>query len=165
MVTHKRITTFAGHNFFYLADDKMEKLLIDAIRQEINNGCLLFIVGTHGNFDKLVLKALRSLRKEYKNLEIEVALTSMRYVIKKCPADDMSKPYYTPYDDVKTIVYDIEKVYFKNRITISNRQMVDDSDTLICYVDTGRLYSGAKQTYYYAKRKGLKIVNLYENID
>lgn len=62
-------------------------------------------------------------------------------------------------------MYEIEEVYYKNKIIASNRQMIDACDTLICYINTKRYRSGAKKTYYYAKRKDLKIVNLFKPED
>ena len=43
--------------------------------------------------------------------------------------------------------------------------MIDGCDTLICYVDFKRYRSGAKTAMNYAKRKGLKIVNLFDEND
>ena len=43
--------------------------------------------------------------------------------------------------------------------------MIDGCDTLICYVDPKRYRSGAKTAMNYAKRKGLKIINLYNEKD
>ena len=72
---------------------------------------------------------------------------------------------YNVYDDVKTIMYDVEDEHFKRQITISNRQMIDTCDTIICYVDKKRAPSGAKTAMNYAKRQGLKVVNLYDEQD
>ena len=43
--------------------------------------------------------------------------------------------------------------------------MIDTCDTLICYVDKKRSPSGAKTAMNYAKRKGLKIINLFREED
>jgi hypothetical protein len=43
--------------------------------------------------------------------------------------------------------------------------MIDTCDTLICYVNKKRSPSGAKTAMNYAKRKGLKIINLYHEED
>lgn len=40
--------------------------------------------------------------------------------------------------------------------------MIDTCQTLICYVDTTRAYGRAIFAYKYAKKKGLQIVNLYQ---
>ncbi len=70
---------------------------------------------------------------------------------------------YTLYDDVKTVMYDIENIHFKRKIVVSNQYMIDNANTLICYVDTYKNYGGAILTYKYAKKKGLHTVNLYIN--
>jgi hypothetical protein len=43
--------------------------------------------------------------------------------------------------------------------------MIDNCDTLICYVNKKHNPSGAKTTMNYAKRKGLEIINLYDEKD
>ena len=40
--------------------------------------------------------------------------------------------------------------------------MIDDCDTIICYVNKKNSYSGAKYAYQYAKKKGKEIINLYD---
>ena len=43
--------------------------------------------------------------------------------------------------------------------------MIDECSTLICYVRPNSYRSGAKTIMNYAKRKGLKIINLYKEDD
>ena len=43
--------------------------------------------------------------------------------------------------------------------------MMDECDTLICYVDPTQRRSGAKTAMNYAKRKGLRILNLFREED
>lgn len=62
-------------------------------------------------------------------------------------------------------MYEIEEEHFKRQIIISNRKMINDCDVLICYVNKKRNPSGAKLAMNYAKRKGLKIINLYKETD
>jgi len=59
----------------------------------------------------------------------------------------------------------IEDLYFKRQIIESNKQMIDTCDTLVCYVDLKKYKSGAKMAINYAKRNGLKIINLYDEKD
>ena len=153
-------TTFIGHRNFYAPN--LEEKLFDAIKKEIDNGCRSFIMGTHGAFDKLALATCKKIRKLQSDIEIEVVITSLAQIKKIVEYDNtFGKFVYTPYDDVKTLMYEIEDIYFKKKITISNQKMIDECDTLICYVDETRNISGAKQALQYAKHKGLKILNLY----
>ena len=92
-------------------------------------------------------------------MDIEVVITSLN-AIKKDSELDIS-----PYADIKTVMYYIEDAHYKQRITLSNRQMIDDCDTLICYVNTSEYRSGAKTALRYAEKCGLKIVNLYRKED
>lgn len=150
-------TAFIGHRRVFAKD--ISERLDKAIREEIENGCMTFTVGTHGEFDRIALAACKRLRHTYTNMKIEVVITSLN-AIKKADESNVAL-----YDDVEIVMYDIEDVYFKRKITLSNRQMLDSCDTLICYVDTSVDRSGAKAALLYAKKRGLKIVNLYRKED
>ena len=139
--------------------DKIEERLKTAVEEQIIGGCKSFTMGTHGEFDEMALSACRIARQAHPDIMIEVVLTSYHTIERKNEFD------YIPYSDVETVMYDIEDEHFKRRITISNRQMIDTCDTLICYVDKKTSPSGAKTAMNYAKRKGLNIVNLFREED
>ena len=120
-------------------------------------------MGTHDDFDKLALSMCRELRKIYTDIIIEVVITSLNQIKPKIELDNFGISYYYPYDDVLTVMYNIEEEYFKRKIITSNKQMIDACNILICYVDTQKNQSGAKTALNYAKRKGLKIINLFED--
>ena len=150
-------TAFIGHRKVLAKD--IEDRLISAIQSEIECGCTAFIMGTHGEFDRLALTACRNLQRTHKTLDIEVVITSLNAIKKD------SELSAAPYADVKTVMFDIEKAHYKQRITLSNHQMIDGCDTLICYVDSSQYQSGAKTAMRYAEKKGLKIINLYRDED
>ena len=155
-----RKTAFIGHRWAYGAEMR-EKLYV-AVECEIKKGCKCFTMGTHGNFDREALWICRDLRKKYKDIKIEVVITSFSQIKPVIDHDEIfGDEKYVPYDDVETVMYEIEDVYYKSKITASNRQMIDTCNTLICYVDENdKRASGAKRAYLYAKKKGLQIVNL-----
>lgn len=152
-------TAFIGHRDF-LPNDINERLQF-AIQNEIDLGCKYFTMGAHGNFDKLALFYCKDLREKYNDLKIELVITSFNQLKPEIQEDYFGKYYYKPYEDVSTIMYDIEEKHYKQKITISNRQMIDSCNTLICYVRPDEIGSGAKNAMNYARKKGLKIVNLY----
>ncbi len=139
-------TAFIGHRKVFAKD--IETRLVKAILTEIDNGCLMFTMGTHGEFDSNALNACRRLRNDYKNLEIEVTITSLNMLKKD------SEFNIAPYSDVKTVMYDIENAYYKQQITLSNRKMIDTCDTLICYVDMSAYRSRQNRLCVMRKRKG-----------
>ena len=50
-------TAFIGHRQIFAKN--LPQRLIEAIKAEIDNGCLSFTVGTHGEFDSLALSVCR----------------------------------------------------------------------------------------------------------
>ena len=159
-----RKVCFIGHRQIF--DRSVKERLKTAIENEIKNGCEFFTMGTHGDFDELALSVCRELRKSYKDIKIEVVITSLKKIEKQLLYDDeFGKEYEIPYSDVSTLMYEIEETHFKKQITESNHQMIDTCDTLICYVNKKHNPSGAKHAMNYAKRNGLKIINLYNEQD
>ena len=150
----KKRICFIGHR--WLPEITVKPILEKEIRKQLDNGNRQFAMGTHGDFDKLALSVCRQLRHEYPDMIIEVVLTSLHPI--NLRYEDKT---YSLYDDVKTVIYNIEETHFKQRINESNKQMINYSDILICYVNTNYTNSGAKTAYNYAKRKGLEIINLY----
>jgi uncharacterized phage-like protein YoqJ len=154
---------FIGHRT--IGYGPIKERLKDAIQQELNSGCRYFTMGTHGEFDSMALNCCRDFRKIYKDIEIEVVITSLNKIKKVVDEDDFGRFDYTPYNDVKTVMYEIEDEHYKRQIIASNKQMIDTCDTLICYVNKNRSPSGARTAMNYAKRKGLNIINLYHEED
>lgn len=156
---NKRIC-FLGHR--YVNKFKIESKLYNLIESEILNGNTHFSMGTKGDFNALTLKICRKLRDKYPFIEIEVIITSLCTIKKEVYEDNLGKIVYpSNYDDVKTIMYDIEEIYFKRRIIESNYRMIDNSDVLICFVDVKRS-GGAKYGYKYALKNKKEIINLFD---
>lgn len=152
---------FIGHR--NINDNIKERLRI-AIEYEIKNNIKHFLIGSHGDFDNLALSVCKELKTIYPDILIEVIVTSLHKANKQLIHDDIfGKQYFTPYNDVQLIMYEIEEIYFKKRITISNQKMINECDILICYINNKKKYSGAKIAMNYAKKKGLKIVNLHSD--
>ncbi len=151
-------TAFIGHRKVYY-EGKVKERLEAAIAKQIADGCRRFVMGTHGEFDSIALSACKQARATYPDIEIDVVLTSYHTVEKKDEFD------FVPYQDVNTCMFDIEDEHFKRQIIVSNRKMLDGCDTLICYVDKKQNPSGAKMAMNYAKRKCLKIINIFREDD
>ena len=155
-----RRVCFIGHR--RIGDSGLRERLKNEIENKIKSGCNNFTMGAHGDFDEMALSVCRELRQIFPYIEIEVVITSYNKLKKRIEKDEIwGTETYTPYEDVKTVMYDIEETYFKRRIIESNHQMIDACTELICYVDPNATVSGAKYAYNYAKKKGLKITNLF----
>mgnify|MGYP002803139256 CR=1 FL=1 len=159
----KKKVCFIGHRHIYNYKEIRAKLY-NMVEEEIKNGCKFFTMGTHGEFDEMALSVCRELRKIYTDIEIEVVITSFKTIEPIIDHDPIfGDEKYIPYSDVKTTMYDIEEEHYKRKIVVSNQQMIDNCDTLICYVNPTKTYGGAILAYKYAKKKGLQLVNLYED--
>lgn len=153
---------FIGHRNIW--NENLKIKLAQVVEQEILTGTKHFTMGTHGDFDKVALNVCKDLRNRYKDIVIEVViidLQQLKTIVKSDPILGIEK--YIPYDDVETVIYDTEQCHYKAKIISSNKQMVDNCTTLICYVNENKFKSGAKLILKYAKRKGLKIINLFTN--
>lgn len=157
----KKKVCFIGHRHIYNYKEIREKLY-NIVEEEIKNGCKFFTMGTHGEFDEMALSVCRELRKIYTDIEIEVVITSFKTIEPIIDHDPIfGDEKYIPYSDVKTTMYDIEEEHYKRKIVVSNQQMIDSCDTLICCVNPTKNYGGAILAYKYAKKKGLQTVNLF----
>lgn len=152
-------TCFVGHRKIFV--ENIRERIQDAILTEMFYGCTSFIMGAHGDFDGWALAACRYLRCHFDlDMDVEVVITNINKLNK---SDDEYKD--NEYDDVKTVMFDVEEAHYKRQITLCNRKMIDECDTLICYVDENECRSGAKTAMRYAQKRGLKIVNLYREED
>ena len=142
-------TAFIGHRLIF--HSSLQEQLRKAIETQIQSGCDVFTMGTHGEFDKLALDTCLQLKRIYPKIDIELVLTSLN-----------SLEHHTPYYDVKTVTYEIETAHYKRQIIMSNRLMIDTCDTLICYVNENAYKSGAKIAMQYAKKRDLNIINLFD---
>ena len=159
----ERKTAFIGHRNLWEQNIEIRQNLYKEVEKQILNGCRFFTMGRHGDFDKLALSVCRQLRKTYQDIEIEVVITSFKTIEPIIEHDKIFEDEkFIPFKDVRTVMYEIEEVYFKKQIIESNKQMLDTCDTLICYIDTTKFVSGAKIALKYALKKGLKILNLYK---
>ncbi len=147
--------TFFGHREVFSRNIK-ERLKVE-IKKHLDED-IHCIIGTHGEFDRLALSVCRELRRSHLNIKITVVFTTLN-VLQRGKNQLLSRADL--YNDVETLIYDIEEEYFKRQIIVSNRRMVDDSDMVICYVDTKRYRSGAKKAVKYAEKQGKRVINLF----
>lgn len=150
---------FIGHRKYLPLDIKQR--LDTAIRSEIEQGCKFFTMGAHGDFDILSLSVCKQLQNEYRDIFIELIITSLHQIQHKICKTETGDLIYNPYENLNTVMYNIEDVYFKRKIVESNKQMINYCDTLICYVCPDKIHSGAKRIMNYAIQQGLRIINIY----
>lgn len=139
------VCTFFGHSF---ANATLKPELITCLRGLIEkDGAAKFLVGNHGNFDRMVWDVLLSLKKQYGHI---VCYKVLAYL--PSTAEDGNNDTVFPED--------LESIPKKFAIIKRNEWMIKSSDTVITYVkySTG----GAYRFKELAKRKGKNIIELYK---
>jgi len=144
---------FAGHGDLYY--NKIKERVKKTAENLINNyGVNEFWVGNYGNFDACAEKAVKELKKDYSEIELDLVIPYLTNDIK-----EYSDLYYKRFDNI--IVSDVPLTTPKRFYIIkTNEFMIDSSQFLICYVE--RSWGGAKRTLEYAQKRNIQIINLAE---
>jgi len=149
--------SFFGHRDFneqLRYESKLDKI-IDNIMKE--NDWVEFLVGRNGEFDIFVSSAIVQAKERFDNSTcyLNLILPYVTSQLKKY--EDCFLEYY----DGIEICQRAEKAHFKEAFKIRNREMIDRSDIVICYVE--RENGGAYHSMKYALKKGKKVINLFES--
>ncbi|MCI8388889.1 MAG: hypothetical protein HFE63_10560 [Clostridiales bacterium] len=123
-----------------------ERLEREMVRLIEENDEIEFLVGTHGSFDGMVQKILKSLAPRYPKMKYTVVLAYL-----PVKAEDIEYPTILPEG--------IEKVPKRFAINFRNNYMVDACDGVLCYITHD--WGGAAKFVQRAERKKKKITNIY----
>lgn len=108
-----------------------------------------FLVGNQGQFDGMVLKALRRIKEKYPHVSYNIVLAYM-------PAE---KEECNPYDFGETMLPEgIENVHPRYAISWRNKWIVNEADVVIAYVT--HTWGGAARYMEMAAKKGKQIINI-----
>lgn len=146
--------SFIGHRTLYnqrQIEIRIEEIIVKLIEEKEH---VEIYVCRNGDFDILVASAIKRMQKEYGNHN------SCLIVVFPYPMKD--DEYYEKYYD--EIVFPISyKIHFKRAIIGRNKWIVENSELLICYVETSS--GGAYTCMEYAKKtiKNLADVSNFEN--
>lgn len=144
--------TFAGHREVYGGGVEGRVLsVLEKLLEEDEAFC--FYVGGMGEFDAMGARAVRQLKQHYpeKKIQIYLVLPYMKQSVNE------NKRLETLYDEI-IIPMELEGCHYKSAIKKRNHWIVDRCSQMIYFIQ--RDFGGAYETYQYAKRKGLIIVNV-----
>ncbi len=142
------VVTFFGHKD---TPDKVKPLIEQTVERLIEeNGDITFLVGTHGKFDRMAQNVLVQAKKRYPNIDCQIVLA---YI--KTEADE-----YSRYELPTVVPENIEFTPKRFAIKFRNNYMIEQCDTVICYIthDWGGAYTFTEK----ARNKGKTIINLAE---
>ena len=147
---------FTGHRS--LSDQEKLKAAVRlrrVIEEQIKAGVVFYGAGGARGFDALASQTVLDMKKEYPQLRLILVL----------PCEDQTRGWRSEdiavYEDIKRrsdkVVY-VSRAYTPDCMQRRNRHLVDHSGTCICYLT--KTSSGTAYTVDYARRKGLRIINL-----
>ena len=121
-------------------------------------GHVRFLVCYGDEFGSLAAETVLKLREESE--DINCIIYCVMPNITHCYDRDI-QPYFNKFNNA--IAY-MEAIFNtpEESYRIANRCMVEDSDFVICYVDTGIRKGVAYRTMKYAEKLGKRVINIYE---
>lgn len=126
--------------------DKLEEAIEKIIAEGEVTG---FLVGNQGQFDSMVLKALRRMKEKYPHISYNVVLAYM-------PGE---KEEWIPYEFGETMLPEgIESVHPRYAISWRNKWMVNEAEIVIAYITHS--WGGAARYMEMAAKKGKQIINI-----
>lgn len=145
-----------GHRVVF-EEEAVYKRLIEKLQTLVDEGFDHFLIGTHGDFDRIGLGALRWVRYNYKKIKIKLVFSGTKLL-----GSRSKKGYLEDWlCDVETTSYFVEDRHFKNRITITNQNMIDDCAMVLCLYDLTVHSVGVANAVKYAKKRGKRVINLF----
>ncbi len=153
-----RTCCFTGHR--YLLEDQKEEIaarLEETVVSLIHSGYLYFGAGGALGFDTLCAKTVLRLRQSYPKIKLILVLPCVSQAERWSPAD--KAVYQEIMRQADKVTYTSQE-YTKDCMFKRNRHLVDYSSACICYQtkETG----GTAYTVEYARKHGLRIINLAE---
>ena len=149
---------FTGHRF--LPENEKEKIslaLESTVLSLIHSGYRYFGAGGALGFDTLAAQTVLRLRQSYPDIRLILVLPCVSQADKWSPAD--AAIYQEIIGQANKIVYTSHE-YTAGCMFKRNRHLVDHSSVCICYLE--KATGGTAYTVDYARKNGLRIINIAE---
>lgn len=142
--------SFFGHRYI---DEAIAAPLKNALTNLIANNVDTFLVGHQGDFDRLVLRTLRQLKKEFPQIRYRVVLAYLPAAPAACCA----------YPEEETVFPEgLETVPPRYAISWRNRWMIRQSDVVVTYITHSQ--DSAAQFAKLAKRMNKQVINIPDSL-
>ena len=140
------VVSFFGHKN---TPSTVKPLLEQTVQQLIEeNEEITFLAGTHGSFDLMVQSVLKEAAERYPEISCYIVLS----YLPMGNNEQYELPTFYPEGT--------EFVPKRFAISFSNNYMVNECDTVVCYISHD--WGGAAQFVEKAKKRGKAIINLAE---
>lgn len=136
---------------FFVIEQRVEELVRNLLREK---EYVEFLVGRNGEFDQLVASTVLRLKRLVGGDNSSLVLVLPYMTAEFANNQDSFESYY---DEIEVSDAAAGK-HFKAAIQTRNREMIERSDLVICYVTHNS--GGAYRSIQYAKKQGKEIINV-----
>ena len=150
--------SFFGHRYIdnYV---RIESKLATLTRKLLSTGYYIeFLVGRDGDFDQIVSSTIRAAKRAASDNNSALVWV-MAYP--KAEYANNAQSFEDYYDEIE-VSDAASRSHFKAAIQIRNREMIDRSDLVVCFVE--RKSGGAFAALQYAQKQKKKVINLAEDL-
>ena len=144
--------TFTGHRVLRDLDFALMDRVIENL---IKNGCRRFLCGMAKGFDLAAAESVIALMGDYPGIELVACIPCKGQSDKFSSAD---KARYERILQSCSEIVTLSEEYYAGCMHFRDRYMVDNCDTVVCYLR--RKSGGTFYTVNYAKKLGKKIIEL-----
>lgn len=149
--------SFFGHRQvedFFNVERRLENLIRELLHKK---EYVEFLVGRNGEFDQLVASTVHRL-KRIVAADNSALVLILPYMTAEFANNQESFASY--YDEIEVSDAAVSK-HFKAAIQVRNREIIDRSDMVICYIT--HKSGGAYQSVQYAEKLEKRIINIAED--
>jgi len=154
-MSQEKTCCFTGHRDISTINMFIKNNLKRKIEKLIEEGVLYFNNGGALGFDTLAALTVLELREKYPQIKLIMVLPFKEQDKRWNEKDKQVYKYIL--DEADNIVYTAEH-YHRGCMHVRNRHLIDNSGICICYLKEST--GGTAYTVDYAKKKGLKIINI-----
>ena len=143
-----------------LEQERIAQRLEETVTSLIGAGIRYFGAGGARGFDTLAAQTILKLQREYPHIKLILVLPCLSQT--RGWRDEDIKVYETIKAAANKITY-ISEEYTQGCMHKRNRHLVDHSSVCVCYLTQSN--GGTAYTVNYAKKQGLKVINLADMED
>lgn len=149
--------SFFGHRYidnYFTVEKKLEELIRGLLESK---NYVEFLVGRDGEFDQIVASTVKVVKRSIGD-DNSALVWVMAYP--KAEYSNNEESFDDYYDEIE-ICEASSHCHFKSAIQVRNRNMVDRSDLVVCFVERDSV--GAYSTLQYARKQEKQVINLAES--
>ena len=149
--------SFFGHRYidnYFTVEKKLEELIRGLLESK---NYVEFLVGRDGEFDQIVASTVKVVKRSIGD-DNSALVWVMAYP--KAEYSNNEESFDDYYDEIE-VCEASSQCHFKSAIQVRNRNMVDRSDLVACFVE--RDSGGAYSTLQYARKQEKQVINLAES--